>query len=120
MNFLLDENFPKSAADFLKEAGHAACGVLELAVQGADDRAVFEFAQQKQAVLLTTDRDFFHTIPWLFAEHHGVIVVALKQPSRAAILLKLKWILERLSQQDFRNRVFQLRDNSWIAIPPLP
>ena len=120
MNFLLDENFPKSAADFLKEAGHSACRVLELADQGTDDRAVFELAQQKQAVLLTTDRDFFHTIPYLFAEHHGVIVVALKQPNRAAILLKLKWILAKLPPQDFRNRVFQLRDISWIAVPPLP
>jgi hypothetical protein len=67
----------------------------------------------------TTDRDFFHTIPWLFAEHHGVIVIALKQPNRAAILLKLEWILEKLPPQSFRNRVFQLRDTSCIATPPL-
>lgn len=120
MNFLLDENFPKSAADFLQEAGHCSFKLLELAEQGTVDRGVFELAQQKQAVLLTTDRDFFHTIPWLFAEHHGVVVVALKQPNRAGILAKLKWILEKLPPRDFRNRVFQLRDHSWIALPPLP
>jgi len=119
MNFLLDENFPKSAADFLKEAGHSAWRVLELAEQGTRDHAVFELAQQERAILLTTDRDFFHTIPWLFAEHHGVIVIALKQPNRAAILLKLEWILGKLPPQNFRDRVFQLRDTSWIAIPPL-
>ena len=118
MNFLLDENFPKSASDFLKDAGHSAFRVLELAEQGIDDESVFGLAQRKRAVLLTTDRDFFHTIPWLFAEHHGVIVFALKQPNRAAILLKLGWILEKLPPGDFYNRVFHLRDKTWIAIPP--
>jgi len=70
-------------------------------------------------VLLTTDRDFFHTIPYLFASHHGVIVVALRQPNRAAILQRLQWILEKISAQDLSNRVLQLRDTSWIAVPPL-
>jgi hypothetical protein len=91
-----------------------------LAEHGTDDHFDFELAQQKQAILLTTDRDFFHTIPWLFAEHHGVIVVALKQPNRSAILLKLQWILEKLPPQSFPNRVFQMCDHSWIAVPPLP
>lgn len=94
-------------------------GCLNWQNKGPTIGPFFELAQQKQAILLTTDRDVFHTIPWLFAEHHGVIVVALKQPNRTAILLKLEWILENLPPQSFRNRVFQLRDTSWIAIPSL-
>jgi hypothetical protein len=68
---------------------------------------------------LTTDRDFFHTIPHLHQKHAGIIVIALKQPNRHAILQKLSWILNRLKPPDFENRSIQLRDQSWIAVPPL-
>ncbi len=45
------------------------------------------------AVLLSTDKDFFHTVPFLFASHPGVIVVALSQPDRESILRRLQWAL---------------------------
>lgn len=119
MTFLLDENFTVSAVEFLTGKGHVALKVLDFGEPGLADREIFALAQKKQAVLLTTDRDFFHTIPHLFASHHGVIVIALRQPNRAAILQRMQWILERVPADDFANRVFQLRDHSWVAIPPL-
>jgi spore maturation protein CgeB len=76
-------------------------------------------AQGRCAVFLTTDRDFFHTIPHLHESHCGIIVIALKKPNRAAIMEKLLWILDRLKPSDFTNRVIQLRDRAWIAIPPI-
>ncbi len=82
MNFRLDENFPKSAVIFLHDTGHSAARSIDFIGQGAEDVAVFELAQHRKAILLTTDRDFFHTIPYLFPEHNGVVVVALKQPKK--------------------------------------
>jgi len=120
MTFLLDENFPISAVGVLTGQGHVALRVLDLAAQGIEDRNICELAQQTEAVLSTTDRDFFHTIPYLFATHHGVIGVALKRPNRAAILSRTQWILAKLSPSDFRNRVFQVRDTSCVAVPPPP
>lgn len=66
-------------------------------MEGASDIELFGCAQEKSAILLTTDRDFFHTVPTLFDTHHGVIVIALRQPSRAAILSKLEWLLTQKS-----------------------
>ena len=86
---------------------------------GIEDAAVFQKAQDLQAILLTTDRDFFHTIPVLFESHFGIIVIALRQPNRAAILQRLKWILSHMGKSAFANRVFQMRDKTWIAYPSI-
>ncbi|MEK7949673.1 DUF5615 family PIN-like protein [Luteolibacter soli] len=120
MRFLLDENFPKAAASFLEEAGHEVFDFRGTAEEGIEDSSVFVKAQAYGAVLLTTDRDFFHTIPHLFDTHAGVVVIALRQPNRNAILSRLKWLLARIEEGSFENRCFQLRDSTWIAFPPLP
>ncbi len=87
--------------------------------EGIADTEVFQKAQTLGAILLTTDRDFFHTIPHLFERHAGVIVIALRQPNRAAILSRLEWLISRLDEDAFPNRAFQLRDTTWLAFPPL-
>ena len=89
---MLDENFPKSAEQVLAEFGHHAIDIRGTAAQGTDDFHLFEIAQQHDAILLTTDRDFYHTVPLKHAYHFGVIVIALKQPNRNALLARLRWI----------------------------
>ena len=62
MNFLLDENFPKSAGDLLRDLGHNVYDFRLLSEEGASDFRVMELAIIKSALVLGTDRDFFHTI----------------------------------------------------------
>jgi predicted nuclease of predicted toxin-antitoxin system len=119
MKLFLDENFPKAAAGMLESLGHVVFDLRGTGREGSPDADVFAEAQLYEAVFLTTDRDFFHTIPHLFPLHAGVIVIALRQPNRAAILEKLSWILDRLQPGEFTNRTIQLRDRTWIAIPML-
>ena len=87
MTFFLDENFPKAAIPLLVDLGHETIDIRGSTSEGCPDDAIFSQAQSAEAVFLTTDRDFFHTIPHLFESHAGVIVVALRQPSRRAIPL---------------------------------
>jgi predicted nuclease of predicted toxin-antitoxin system len=119
MKFLLDENFPKAAIPFLEAAGHDVFDFRGTGDEGIDDSEVFQKAQDHAAILLTTDRDFFHTIPHRFDSHCGVIVIALRQPNRRAILARLEWILSQVGDYQFNNRVFQLRDSTWLAYPPI-
>jgi hypothetical protein len=70
-------------------------------------------------VLLTTDRDFFHTIPHLFNSHPDVVVVALRQRNRDAVLSRLKSLLGKVSETSLKNASFQLRDGTWLCFPPL-
>lgn len=120
MNFLFDENFPRSAVTLIETGGHKVFGVRDFEAQGALDETVFRRAQTLNAVLLTTDKDFFHTVPFLFPSHSGVVVFSLRQPNRKSILERLAWFLSRLPD-DMSNRVYMLRDTTYVtARPPEP
>ncbi len=112
MKFLLDENFPVTAAAFIESCGHQAIPFLSACKSGDDDEAVFAAAQRQKAVILTSDRDFYHTIPLLHPLHSGIVVVALSQPNRAAIQARLKWFMDNI-KIPLDNRVFVLRDFSY-------
>ncbi len=85
--------------------------------EGSDDGKIFEFAQAEEAVFLTTDRDFFHTLPHMYEKHHGVIVVALKQPNRREIQKKIEWVLLNFEIAEVENHVLLLRDQHFTRLP---
>jgi len=116
MKFILDENFPRGAIALLKAQGHTGQSVLDFAGKGSDDLEVFKTAQAQKAVLLTTDKDFFYTVPLLFKNHAGVVVIALSQPNRQKILDRLRWALRWLKQGDITARVLLVSDqHHWIS-----
>ena len=63
--------------------------------------------------MLTTDRDFYHTVPLLYEHHFGVVVIALHQPNRDAILGRLKWLLAQEDLFPLTDKVLQLRDTTY-------
>jgi predicted nuclease of predicted toxin-antitoxin system len=113
MKFLLDENFPKSAEKLLIELGHEVIDIRGTELQGIDDSRLFELAQESEAILLTTDRDFYHTVPLRHAMHFGVIVIALKQPNRETILSKLHWIISQDLLENIQGKIYLLRDQTY-------
>ncbi len=112
MKFLLDENFPKSAAEVVEECGHIAIAFEDACDFGADDDTVFATAQRLGAVILTSDRDFYHTVPLLHPHHAGIVVVALRQPNRRAVMERLKWFLANAGPS-LVDKVCILRDFSY-------
>jgi predicted nuclease of predicted toxin-antitoxin system len=119
VRFLLDENFPRSVTAILLERGHETVDLRSIGLLGASDTIVTEKAIEADAVILTTDRDFFHTFPNFYAEHPGVVVIALRQPSRALNTQRLEWFLDNVREEHWRNRVFQLRDTTWLVRPSI-
>jgi len=110
MTFLLDENFPKRAIPILEAAGHSCLDIRGTDDEGSDDATLFQLAQDHHAILLTTDKDFFHTVPMRIASHCGVIVIALRQPNGAAILAELDKALAYLERHPLDNRILLLTD----------
>lgn len=111
MLFFLDENFPKKAVSFLNEKGHETLDIRGTPQEGLADSLIFTIAQEKGAVFLTTDRDFFHTVPFLYNEHHGIVVIALSQPNTKNILEKLDIALSHVGNLDIRSHCLLLTDN---------
>lgn len=111
MRFYLDENFPLSAAAFLTEAGHEIIRAIDRHPHGTGDEVLFQDAQEQQAVFLTTDKDFFHTIPFLFPDRSAPsVVVALARPNRETILLRLKTFLAAVDVNERANGVYLVTD----------
>lgn len=119
MNFLLDENFPKAVIPFLETQGHSATDFRCIGPRGASDQQVIRTAIDKSAAVLTTDRDFFHTLGRIYPQHFGIIVVALKKPTRDAIISRITWFLNCDFLASLPARTFQLRDHTWMVYPPL-
>ena len=69
-----------------------------------------------RVILLTSDRDFYHTIPHLHPRHCGIVVIALRQPGRDAILSRLGWFLANIPPPH-DNRAYILRDHTYRYIP---
>ena len=114
MKFFLDENFPKSSEYILNELGHEIFDIRGTSEEGLSDVEIFKLAQHNEAIFLTTDKDFFHTIPFQFEQHHGVIIITLRQPSGKSINSKLKWFLENFEFQYIKSKVILLRDKNYL------
>ena len=58
MRFLVDQNLPSALARWLEAEGQRAEHLKDIGLSGADDRAVFDAAIERRAVLITKDADF--------------------------------------------------------------
>lgn len=108
MKFFLDENFPRTAMAFLESAGHSAAHALQHFPPGTADAILFAHAQEQQAVFVSTDKDFFHTIPLAFERHCGAIVITLRKPNRVDLLRRLADALAQLGERE-------LKDTTWLV-----
>lgn len=106
MKFLLDENFPRTALALLESVGHSAMHALQGFPPGTDDVTLFAHAQKQQAVFVSTDKDFFHTVPLAFERHHGAIVITLRKPNRADLLRRLADALAQLGERGLNDTVW--------------
>lgn len=58
MNFLLDENVPRSIKQFLQEKGHIILLLDDLNKRGALNGEVAKLSIEKNAIIVTFDSDF--------------------------------------------------------------
>ena len=110
MKFFLDENFPHPALIQLHTAGHQAVHALEIFPPGTADEKLFDHAQDENAIFVTTDKDFFHTVPLAFARHHGAIVITLRKPNRTDLLRRLADALAILGERNLQDTVWLVTD----------
>jgi len=113
MKFFLDENFPRKIIDLINKTEnniHKFYDNRGTAFEGCDDKTIFDKAQKKKAIFLTTDKDFFHTIPFLYKSHYGIIVIALSQPNANKIMDKFKYAFTFIKNQSFKSKTLLLTD----------
>ena len=58
MKILIDAQMPPALARWLREQSHEALAVREVGLREAEDGAIWDYARQTGAVILTKDEDF--------------------------------------------------------------
>ncbi len=71
---------------------------------------MFAHAQRQHAIFITTDKDFFHTVPLTFARHYGAVVITLRRPNRDALLRRLSEALAALGERTLENTVWLITE----------
>jgi predicted nuclease of predicted toxin-antitoxin system len=58
VRFLVDAQLPPALAETLRDAGHEAQHVEDIGLRHAKDSAIWEFARDHAAIVITKDEDF--------------------------------------------------------------
>jgi hypothetical protein len=86
VNIKLDENLPEALVQTLGELGHDVDTVRIEQLKGSSDNRVWQAAQDASRFLITQDLDFSDLRRFEPGTHHGLLVVRLPHPGRAALL----------------------------------
>ncbi|MEP6915206.1 MAG: DUF5615 family PIN-like protein [Acidobacteriota bacterium] len=85
MRIKLDENLPTGLVELLTGLGHDVDTVPDEGIAGQDDAVVWRAAQDAGRFLITQDLDFADARAFAPGTHHGILLVRLPQPGRAAL-----------------------------------
>lgn len=84
MNFLVDENMPRSLAPEIAMLGFFVQDVLDIGLRGHPDEEVMEAAVSADAIIITRDRGLADPRSWPEAFSAGVIFVNLPDNTSAS------------------------------------
>jgi predicted nuclease of predicted toxin-antitoxin system len=98
MCFLLDQNVPVATAGWLRgqHPDWSIHHVNELGLQGKSDEFLYQWAQQKPAIVITYDEDFADARCYPLGRHHGVIRLRVWPTTVESTIEALKRLLEQL------------------------
>lgn len=82
---VIDENLPARLIEALQGLGHDADSVPSERLAGHDDADVWAAAQDAGRFFITQDLDFSDERRYMPGTHHGLLLVRLARPGRAAL-----------------------------------
>lgn len=107
MKILVDENIPNVSAAELSSLGHDVKDIRGTALQGLSDDDLWNLAQREQRMFITTDKGFAAKRS---EDHHGVLIIRLRQPSERAIHIRIISAVKHYSENEWRGLLVVIRD----------
>ena len=90
MKLKLDENVPAHLAPTLQALGHDVDSVQSEELIGHRDADVWMASQRDGRFLITQDLDFSDARRYVPGSHHGLLLVRLRRPGRAALFERVR------------------------------
>lgn len=113
MNFFLtDECVSLQTVQLIRSLGFHAEDLRELGHGGLNDEEVFKIAQEKQAVLITYDKEFGNIRKFAPSFHNGVIVIKV---FNVRSMERCHKVLARLfnTEKEFKGTLFVVNQNKY-------
>jgi predicted nuclease of predicted toxin-antitoxin system len=101
MKIKLDENLPASLADKLRQLGHDVDTSADEGLEGRPDSDIWQAAQATQRLLMTQDLDFSDMRRFAPGTHHGLLLVRLRNSTRAELIARISEVFERVGAEDW-------------------
>ncbi|MDA7617673.1 DUF5615 family PIN-like protein [bacterium] len=96
MRFLIDAQLPPALARALSETGHEAEHVIDIDLHNADDSAIWDYAVEHGAVVLTKDEDFPHRLNQNPQKAPTIIWLRMGNTSRRVLLERIQSFLPNI------------------------
>ena len=90
MRIKIDENLPAALVGLLTKAGHEVDSVPQEGLAGQRDPDIWQATQTAGRFLITQDLDFSDIRQYQPSTHHGLLVVRLGEPSRRALIERVR------------------------------
>lgn len=103
MKFLLDENISKSVALFLTQLGHTTFRIKKI-YPGAEDFQVLELAIEKEAILITLDKDYGELVFKEGRLHTGIVFLRLDDQTISNVKRVIIWFLSKYPEDKIMNK----------------
>jgi predicted nuclease of predicted toxin-antitoxin system len=94
MKIKLDENLPFRLGAFLRTLNHDVHTLQDEMLLGRPDSEVWETTQKESRFLITQDLDFSDLRKFIPGEHHGILLVRLRSPSRGDLFDRIKELFQ--------------------------
>ena len=107
MKIIVDENIPKITINELRLRYPDIKDVRGTSNEGIDDDTLWELAQSERRLLITTDKGFSK---YRYQQHHGIIIILLKQPTLMKIHQRAITGIEEFSEEEWKNRILTVKD----------
>jgi predicted nuclease of predicted toxin-antitoxin system len=87
VNFLVDENMPRSLAAKIAELGFSVQDVRDIGLASHPDEEVMQAAILADAIIITADRRFAHPRSWPKIFTAGVIFITLPEGTSTRVIV---------------------------------
>ena len=102
MKAVIDEDLHRSIGKTLSELGFDVFDVRDYGLRSHPDEEIFRFAQNKKAVLFSSDLGFSNTLRFPLGSHHGIVVLRFPNELSTTLINKqVKKLLKKLFSSDY-------------------
>ena len=115
MKIFVDENIPFITVKELRSKGFDVKDIRGTPSEGIPDEELWEIVQKEERLLITTDKGFSNQRN---EPHHGIIIIRLKQPTRAKIHQRTIQAISKYSEGEWPGRMVIMQDvvqSTWQA-----